>query len=386
MTAIRHIVYECVPGAYAGGVQKMVYELAFAQRQLGADVEVWAPDAIRAGSTEDFEGLPIRYFYPEPLFGLARSRRLGRAVLNLPVGSVVHAHNSFHPLDLQVGRAARSSGLRAYYHTHGAFDPVLFSGQSFKSLKKRIHLRFFTRPNLNAGAGIFALTSFERDQLALLGIDKRVHVIPNGIRPVQAASLAAGQGLRAKHGIPSEASAILFVGRITPKKRLEHIIEAVSILGAAAPHLLIAGCPKVEPLYAAELTRCALRHGVSGQIHWLGFLDEQAKAAAYVAADIFVHASESEGMALAILEAMDAGLPVVATRGCYMSDAAASAALVECEQGAAALAKALAPLVSDPHRAHVQGTAGRAYVRKEHAWSAIAAETLKIYAEGASPS
>ncbi|NBN95974.1 MAG: hypothetical protein EBV31_10275 [Verrucomicrobia bacterium] len=41
MSPIRHIVYECLPGAYAGGVQKMVFELASAQRRTGADVEVW---------------------------------------------------------------------------------------------------------------------------------------------------------------------------------------------------------------------------------------------------------------------------------------------------------------------------------------------------------
>ena len=48
---IRHLVYECLPGAYAGGVQKMVFELASAQRRLGADVEVWTVDAARAGKT-----------------------------------------------------------------------------------------------------------------------------------------------------------------------------------------------------------------------------------------------------------------------------------------------------------------------------------------------
>ena len=65
MPPVRHIVYECIPGSFAGGVQKMVFELASAQRRLGADVEVWTPDAIRAGSTEVFSGLPIHYFMPD---------------------------------------------------------------------------------------------------------------------------------------------------------------------------------------------------------------------------------------------------------------------------------------------------------------------------------
>jgi hypothetical protein len=103
---IRHIVYECLPGAYAGGVQKMVFELATAQRRLGAGVEIWAPDAIRAGSTEIIDGLPIRYFYPDPLFGLARSFRLKREIDKLPADVVLHAHNTFNPLNVQVDEAA----------------------------------------------------------------------------------------------------------------------------------------------------------------------------------------------------------------------------------------------------------------------------------------
>ncbi len=61
---IRHLVYECLPGAYAGGVQKMVFELASAQRRLGADVEIWTVDAQRSGQTTIHGGLPVRYFQP----------------------------------------------------------------------------------------------------------------------------------------------------------------------------------------------------------------------------------------------------------------------------------------------------------------------------------
>lgn len=384
MSAVRHVVYECVPGAYAGGVQKMVFELASAQRRLGADVEVWAPDAIRAGSTEGFDGLPIRYFYPDPLFGLARSFRLGKALRDLPARTVVHAHNTFNPLDLQVGKAARDGGLRAYFHPHGALDPLLFAAASFKSLKKRLYLRFFGRPNLNAAAGVFALTPLERNQLASLGVTSPVYVVPNGIRPVQVGSPAVGRALREKHGIAPGTPVILFVGRITPKKRLERIIEALGLLGASAPHLLIAGSPDIEPEYGAELSRHVGRCGVAARVHWLGFLDERSKADAYAAADVFVHASESEGMALAILEAMDAGLAVVVTRGCYMTNAAVAGALAQCEQGAEPLAQALAMFTGDLRRAREQGRVGQAYVRKVHDWEAIAAQTLKIYAEGAS--
>jgi glycosyltransferase involved in cell wall biosynthesis len=380
---IRHLVYECLPGAYAGGVQKMVFELASAQRRLGADVEIWTPNALRAGSTEIFDELPIRYFSANPLQGLARSLRLRQEIATLPKSAILHAHSTFNPLDLQVGDAAAKHGMKAFYHPHGALDPALFSDWSLKSLKKRLYIRGLTRPNLNRSAGVFALTPLERNQLIALGITAPMQVVPNGIRPVAAAASEQGLALRRRHGLEPQDRVLLFVGRITPKKRLEDIIQALSLLGASAPHLFIAGSPDIDSAYGDKLFRIVRECGCAARVHWLGFLDESAKPAAYAAADIFVHASESEGMALAILEAMSAGLPVVATRGCYMTEAAASHALIQCEQGAAALAAALAPLLENTARARAQGLAGQAHAHHVHNWEALARATMRIYAEEA---
>ena len=355
----------------------MVFELASAQRRLGEDVEIWTPDAVRAGSVEIFDELPLRYFMPDPFFGLARSFRLGREIATLPRTAVLHAHNSFHPLDQQVGRAAAAQGLKAFYHPHGALDPALFAGLSLKALKKRFYIRLFSRPNLNRAPGVFALTSLERQQLVSLGITAPIHVIPNGIRPVAAAPREAGLTLKQREGLGPADRVVLFVGRITPKKRLEDVIRAVVGLDA---HLFIAGNPAVEPEYSASLRREVQASGHAGRVHWLGFLDEAAKAAAYAAADVFVHASESEGMALAILEAMSAGLPVVATRGCYMASAAEAGALVECPAGPAALREALRDLLSDVNLAQAQGRRGQVYVASVHDWETIARRTLRVYA------
>jgi glycosyltransferase involved in cell wall biosynthesis len=377
VSLIRHIVYECLPGAYAGGVQKMVFELASAQRRLGADVEIWTPDAIRAGSTEMHDGLPVRYFYPDPLLGLARSFRLKEALMTLPKAAILHGHSTFNPLNLQVGDTAASTGLKVFFNPHGALDPALFSGWDFKSVKKRLYIRFFSRPNLNRATGVFALTSLEQAQLKSLGVISPIHVLPNGIRPVAVASREAGLALRARHGLGPTDRVALFIGRITAKKRIEDIIRAIAGLGA---HLFIAGNPDAEHGYAAKLRAVAAGAGCAQRVHWLGFMDEEAKAAAYAAADCFVHASESEGMALAILEAMSAGLPVVATQGCYMAEAARAGALVECAAGPAALTEALRPLLMDLELAQKQGRRGQAHVATEHDWANLARRSLQIYA------
>jgi poly(glycerol-phosphate) alpha-glucosyltransferase len=382
MSSICHIVYKCLPGAFTGGVQKMAFELASAQRRLGAEVEVWTPDEAHAGTTQVFEGLPVRYFKPDKAFGYAKSRDLVDAIAALPENSVVHGHSTFHPLNLQVGRAARRYRHRVFYHPHGALSPIWLGGYGLQALKKRLYVRAFEVPNLRAATGTFALTEVERRDLVNLGVDAPLHLLPNGITPVMTAEAAAGQELRRKHGIPQAAPALLFIGRIVALKKIEDMIAALAMVNDAHPdlHLIIAGAPLAGDDYQSELQGQVVALGLAGRVHWAGFLNETEKRAAYAASQAFVHASEGEGMSISILEAMSAGLPVVASQGCNMALAAQAGALVEFSAGPEALASALRPLLADPAAARAQGDAGRAYVGTTHDWAAIARVSLGIYA------
>ena len=360
----------------------MAFELALAQRRLGAEVEVWTPDEARAGTAQVFEGLPVRYFKPDKAFGYAKSRSLVDAIASLPENSVVHGHSTFHPLNLQVGRAARRYRHRAFYHPHGALSPIWMGGYGLRSLKKRFFVRAFEVPNLNAGSGVFALTEVERRDLVNLGVDSPLYLLPNGITPVMAAEVTAGQEFRRKHGIPQGAPAILFIGRIVPLKKIEDMIATLAILKEAHQdlHLIVAGAPLYGDDYHAKLRSQVVSQGLVGRVHWVGFLNEMEKCAAYSAAEAFIHASEGEGMSISILEAMSAGLPVVASQACNMAPAARAGALVEFSAGPEALAAALSPLLADLPAARAQGEAGRSYVRSTHDWASIARVSLGIYA------
>ena len=380
---IRHLVYECLPGAYAGGVQKMVFELASAQGRLGADVEVWTVDAARAGKTEVHGGLPVRYFSPDYAMGYVRSLELNSALSTLPKETVLHAHNTFHPLNHDVAVTARRLGLRHFFHPHGALDPILFAGWSLKALKKRLYHRFIGRPDLNRATGVFALTPLEAEQLVALGVTAPTHVLPNGITPVAIGQPDAAAAFRRAHRIADSARVLLFVGRIMPKKRLEDILAAFARIRVNSPDLIlaIAGNVTQDLAYHARLIALTRDLGCANELRWLGFLDEQAKPAAFASAQCFVHASESEGMALAILEAMSASLPVVASKGCYMREAAAAGALLECAQGPEALADAIRRVLDDASLAATLGKNARVHAAQEHDWDRIAARTLEMYSK-----
>lgn len=369
--SVIHIVYACDPGNHRGGVSKAVHELALAQHRAGVPVEVWSV-APKASATHE-HGYLHRRFAGARFLGSIHSADILREMRLQRAPAVIHLHNTFHALNFQANRRARSLGLKVVHHPHGALDPVLLAGWSPKAVKKRIYTKLVEVPCLNRANAVIALTEHERGGLVELGVRSPIHVVPNGIE------LAAYDAPR----VPRGDLGLLYVGRINPKKRIEHIIEALSILvktGRRA-HLHIAGNEAQFPGYTARLRALGAELGVADHVSWLGFRNEEQKRELFARADLFVHASESEGMAMAILEAMAYAVPVVASAGCYMSAAAEAGALIQYDEGPRRLADAIARFDGlDQSARRAQGEAGKAYVVARHDWATIASDLNRIYA------
>ena len=353
----------------------MVHELAAAQLAVGHDVQIFA---LSSGEQPPVaHPVPIVYFKRHALLGSAFSDELSVSVSRLPPGTVIHLHNTFHYLNVQVSRAARSRGLPVFHHPHGALDPHLLDGWSFQRVKKRIYVRTIEAPLLNRANGVFALTSNEASGLRKLGVISPVHVVPNGIT-LSAPAASAGR-LNARNRLR-----LLYIGRINPKKRIEEILHAMSLvfgLGLEC-HLSIAGDANQFPSYSSSLRELANALHLHNRVEWLGFRDESQKRALFGQADLFIHSSESEGMAMAILEAMANRLPVLASSGCYMSTAASRGALIEYGTGSTALADHLLAFaqMNTLERARI-GLSGRLHVESFHSWEALARQIANIYAK-----
>ncbi|MEO7327642.1 MAG: glycosyltransferase [Minicystis sp.] len=163
--------------------------------------------------------------------------------------------------------------------------------------------------------------------LALAGLPIPTRTIWNGIdaarlRPSEK-QRAAGLAFRRAHRIPDDALLLLAVANPRPQKRL-HLLPALLAAAqieldrrriARRAHLILAGDP--SPLHgpgalaARELRRALEAEGVARSFHFAGSLDDIAPALA--AADALVSVSAHEGLSLAHLEALAAGLPVIAT-------------------------------------------------------------------------
>lgn len=132
-------------------------------------------------------------------------------------------------------------------------------------------------------------------------------------------------------------------------------VKGGAVLVAALPTLL-AACPSARVLLAGPGDGPV---DLPDRARWLGWLDPPARDEAFEDADLFVMPSLSEGMPIALLEAMARGLPIVATRTGGMGELLThgrDAVLVE-PGDAVGLAKAIGDLVEDPERRSALGLA-----------------------------
>jgi len=203
----------------------------------------------------------------------------------------------------------------------------------------------------------------------------RIEMIPNGVRWVP----PEGTTLRDELRLGPADRVLVAVGNLYPVKGHEHLIEAMALLIGEHPslHLAIAGRGDLADALSAR----ARNRGLAGRVHLLGLRSDIGGILA--AADVFVLPSLSEGTPLALLEAMFAGRPIVASEvgevGVVLAHGQAGV-LVE-PGNAAALAAALDGVLRDPSRARELGARAAQRAAAEYDISRMIRRYADVYQE-----
>lgn len=225
----------------------------------------------------------------------------------------------------------------------------------------RLQRRAALRAAIALSGGTVAVSTQLAGQMShdLLVRRSAIAMISNGVRHTAADGAPVRDELRLRAG----DRLLVSVGNLYPVKGHVHLIDALALLADRHPTVHLAICGRGD-LEEALLSR-AREHRLTN-VHLLGLRSDVA--AVLAAADVFVLPSLSEGLPLALLEAMFAGCPIVA------SDVGeVAAALGRGEAGAlvppgdpAALAASLDDLLSHPDRARVLGERARARAAAEY--------------------
>jgi glycosyltransferase involved in cell wall biosynthesis len=165
-----------------------------------------------------------------------------------------------------------------------------------------------------------------------------------------------------------------------PKKGLDLTIPAFARLVAQYPQafLLIAG-DDAGSGYRAELERLAEVNGIGSRIHFLGEVRGQRKFQILRSVDAFVLSSYSEGLPVAVLEAMACSCPVVVTRHCHINEVENRETGWLVESNVDSVLEGLGKACLSAQERRRRGRNARRLVEERYTWDRIARESIHLY-------
>lgn len=292
--ARRHVVDVC-RGLAARGVQTTLVASALREPAVRRDFEALARLGV------EVRELPmVRAIHPRT--DLAHTLAV-RSLLRELKPDVVHTHSSKAGV---LGRVAATwTGIGARVHTPHTFAflfDAMFSPRS-RALFRGVERTLAARTERFIAVSSDEAQTFQRTGFIPAG---KVRVVTNG---VDVERFASAEPLpRAELGVPPGAPCAAVVGLLNVAKGQDLAIRALAEPGLENAHLLVVGHGELAESYAQTAEQC----GVATRVHFLGWRDDAARILRSV--DVLVLPSRWEGMPYIVLEAMAAGVPIVATR------------------------------------------------------------------------
>jgi glycosyltransferase involved in cell wall biosynthesis len=159
----------------------------------------------------------------------------------------------------------------------------------------------------------------------------------------------------------AEGACWLAVGRVAPNKAVEHAITALAVTrrhADPAATLRVIGRPVIDT-YERALRRQVAELGLTDAVTLAGYASDAAVGDAYAWADVLVVTSEHEGFCVPVVEAMAAGLPVVAFDQGAVAEVLGGAGILVATRDPYALSRAIGDLLGDPDEYRRMVEAGR---------------------------
>ncbi len=373
------------PATCYGGPVWSVHDTAKGLLNRGVETVVLTTSANApkdgASRVETVDGVRVHYHCRFRRSGWYLSTALARTVAEMAPGFDLLFVQGVWTWPTAAGCAiARHLGKSCIITPHGSFDPWALG---YRGAKKRLYLSLVERRNLSRADAVHCLTSREADQVRTIAPQARCEVIPNAAMIFPGDLTAAGRtAFAGRFPSLSGKRVALFLSRIHQKKGLDLLVPAFARVVARFPdaHLVIAGPD--EGGYRATVERLIERYAIGATVTFTGLLNGQDKLAAFDRAEVFVLPSYSEGLPVAVLEALAFGKPVVVTDPCNITDEirGADAGLVV-DTTVQAVAEGLMTMLADPDRARAMGEAGSRLVKERFSLEAVSGRLVGLFEE-----
>jgi glycosyltransferase involved in cell wall biosynthesis len=358
MAARRRLVLASQP--LSAGVPGHVLDLV-----EGIDPEAWEVDVACPPASTLWRALAGRHGVRLHPLGAARRPSPGDAASLARLIGLARRADAVHVHSAKAGFVGRLAAALAGRASRCAYTPHAWSFWAADGVEAALYLRL-ERLAARWCRAVVAVSADERDAGLAAGVGRpeQYRLIPNGIDV-------------ARFDVTRDpvAGRILFLGRLSRQKRPDLAVQALAQLDLAAAELHVANDGPERP----AVERLAAQLGVADRVHFLGYRDDVPALLSHAACLLLT--SDYEGASLTVLEAMAAGVPVVATRVGGVEEALEGAGVVVEPGDAAAVAAGLERVLGDSETAAQLGETGRQRARERFTRERMVAETVALYEE-----
>lgn len=307
------------------GVANSVYMLKQELEEIGHNVYVFTTTTPGAPEFEHnvfrVPSLPC-IFITERRIGLFYQPKLASLIKKLNL-DLIHTHTEFS-LGIFGRIMAKELKLPTVHTYHTIYEDYTHYITHFKSLDKRAKafVRVFTKICCNTAEQVIVPTEKVKELLLKYSVYRDISIVPTGVNLKKFnPDLYPKEdvlNLRQQYGIKPEDKVLLYLGRISKEKNIAEIIEAMPEYMKTREQvkfLIVGGGPEMDIL--KELVN---KQKMEDRIIFTGPQPWDNIGLFYQLGDVFVSASQSETQGLTYIEAMAAGLPVVAKKDKCLED------------------------------------------------------------------
>jgi 1,2-diacylglycerol 3-alpha-glucosyltransferase len=298
---------------HIGGVARSVALFTEDLRKMGHRVLVVAPTYSNGDEEPEDEEDVLRMPAIQNFYGSDFSLRIRLPfIIDMKINEfkpeVIHSHHPYLLGDSAV-RVAFRRNLPIVFTHHTLYEEYIYHVAPDSKVMKRMVVHLSTE-FANLCNRVVAPSESIADLIAKRGVKTPIAVIPTGV-DFDFFRSGRGTDFRRLHDIPTDALVIGHLGRLAAEKNLEYLCESVIKTLKKIPHqarFLVVGAGPNENLFQEMFNK----EGLEDRLVMTGKQTGQNLADAYNAMDLFVFSSKTETQGMVLVEAMAAGIPVIA--------------------------------------------------------------------------
>ena len=364
-----------------GGIPRIVDGLSRALVEAGHQVTVLttdvldAEDRVSVPSDRDHHGVRVltvrnwsnRAAYRHQLF-TPRGVAAALAQIQDPV-DVAHLHGHRHLLNNGAVRWARQQRVPYVMTANGTL-----LRHERKVGVKWVWDRLVSGEIPDGAAKLIAVSAADVARHRSAGIPvERLERIPNGLGLGEFSALPTKGGFRARYGL-GPGPIVTYLGRVSPRKGVEHLVRAFKDDHLGSAQLVVAG----NDMGGMDAARAEER---GADVHFVGLVEGEERLRLLADTDVLVYPSADEVFGLVPFEGLLCGAPVVVADDCGCGEliAEAGAGLLVRYGDVEGLRSRIRTLIDDRAAASAMVERGRRYVSEQLGFEVIARRHIKVY-------